>query len=389
MLNSELTVKEIIYLFVRLGALGFGGPVALIAMMEEEVCRKRNWVSKERFTEIYAVCKILPGPVAVQMAIFLGSVRGATLGGFLAGFFFILPSFLMVLALSYTYVNTQLTQKFGSAFITMQAAALGVVLLSTFQLAKPYLKKQSGILIGLISLVLLYLWPKYEPFVIFFFGLSGAYIYSRSVSSSSGSRLVSFAPGFLAGLVAKFPTELFSDTIYLRLFWVCFKAGEFVFGSGLAIIPLLEAEVVQHYHWLTHAEFMDGLAIGQVTPGPVTITVTFIGFKTAGILGALVATGGIYLPPFINVLYILPRIWKKISGTPGARGFTSWAFPAVIGGILGATLNLARVTLISPLPLGIFLAVLLIGLYRNVPAWILVPGAGIFGVISQLFTTRS
>jgi chromate transporter len=179
----------------------------------------------------------------------------------------------------------------------------------------------------------------------------------------------------------------------LSFFWTCFKAGFVVFGSGLAIIPLLEHEVVATHGWITHAQFMDGLVIGQVTPGPVLITTTFIGFLLGGFPGACLATVGTFLPGFIIVLGILPRVWDRLAGTPWVAGFTRWAIPAVIGGILGVTIRLGRVAFLggyAPWPL---YAVFGLGLFaafsRKIPAWLLIPAGGVgmyvFNALSQIY----
>jgi chromate transporter len=176
-----------------------------------------------------------------------------------------------------------------------------------------------------------------------------------------------------------------SAATLVALFWTCFKAGLFVFGSGLAIVPLLEHEMVTRYGWITHAQFMDGLVIGQVTPGPVTITTTFIGFQMAGLVGAVVGTVGIFLPAFLIVLFVLPLFWKRVSGTPAAEGFARFAIPAVIGGILGATVRLSEVATHSAVHLtgnfwgiGLVFGVAAVAAFsRRVPAWALIPMGGV------------
>ena len=167
----------------------------------------------------------------------------------------------------------------------------------------------------------------------------------------------------------------------LLLFWVFFKAGAFVFGSGLAIVPMLEGEVVGHYHWLTHSQFMDGLAIGQVTPGPVVITSTFIGYLAAGPGGAVLATFAIFLPCFINILILLPITWEKWSHSPRSKKFPEFAVPAVIGCILAVTLKLALLTLATVPLLFTFALVLAVALIGSPPLWTLIPAAGALGLI--------
>lgn len=376
-------MKEVSQIFLRLGLLGFGGPIAVMAMMEEEMVRERRWLSQEKFSEMYAVLKMMPGPVATQMVIYLGKTRAGVLGGILAGVLFILPSFLLVLGLSYLYVRGQSIQ--GSPlFQGLQIGALALILFSTIQLAKPYRTRRDAWVIAIVSTVLVLCFPRWEPLVILGAGVLGSVVVGQWGLGLSKLRTLAFS----GILIPVFPLlEVFKSSPLFQLFWVCFKAGAFVFGSGLAIVPLLEADTVRHFHWLTHAEFMDGLAIGQVTPGPVVITVTFIGYKAAGALGAVVATLGIFLPAFVNVLFLVPRLWENFSKTPYARGFSTWAIPAVLGAIAGTTLRLGFLTLNSKLGLGVFALSVLSAIRFSPPAWLLIPATGVaYWVVFNLFS---
>lgn len=358
-----MTLRDIFPVFSRLGFLGFGGPVATIAMMEEETTRKRAWVSSGEFAEMLAVCKLLPGPVATQMAIFLGLRRGGRWGGLLSGLCFILPSFFLVLLFSYVYTRTGVVQKYQPLFTGMQSGALAVILLSTIQLGRPYRKDTRAWLVAAISAVVVLARPSFEPLVILAAGLLGIWL-SREPRSNRA-------------LGVAFP-------VLAQLFVTCLKAGTLVFGTGLAVVPMLEADAVARFGWLTHSEFMDGLAIGQITPGPVVITSTFIGYKTAGLAGAIAATTGIFLPGFINILFIVPHVFKRLSGTPAAKGFLSLAIPAVVGGIIGSGLRLGGQTLVTPLAGGVFALALFAGFRLKISAWMLIPAAGAFAALVEL-----
>ncbi|MGZ3689815.1 MAG: chromate efflux transporter, partial [Bdellovibrionota bacterium] len=254
-------MKEIFAVFGRLGFLGFGGPIATMGMMEEEACQKRKWLSTTDFAEIYTVVKMLPGPASTQMAVYLGYLRGGVVGGILAGTLFILPCFFVVLGYSIWYSQRGAVAMGSPVLFGFQLGALVVIGLSVYQLGKPYLKHADAWVIALVSAGVVLWQPRLEPLVIFGFGMTGAFVRGRT-------RPVAWMPWLtLGGLGGAAAGALKS------LFWVSLKSGAFVFGTGLAIIPLLEGEAVQHHHWLTHSEFMDGLAIGQVTPGPVVATV--------------------------------------------------------------------------------------------------------------------
>lgn len=357
-------MNEIARIFLKLGFFGFGGPIATMAMMEEEVSRKRQWLSASQFAEIYAVCKVLPGPAATQMAIYLGYLRGKKLGGLLAGLLFIGPSFLIVLAISAYYAKMMVSSGQAHFLTGMQVGALVVILLSTLQLAQPFKTKWNAWVIAMISAAVVAIRPGLEPIVILAFGLGG--IWLGKIDTNRGAK----------------DSKAREVGSLLALSWVCFKAGAFVFGTGLAIVPVLEADVVTKYHWLTHSQFMDGLSIGQVTPGPVVITATFIGYQVSGVLGACIATAMIFMPAFINILFIVPHIWKKVSGTPAAKRFTSGAIPAVIGGIAGTTLKLGILTIHGPFLLGLFLGALALNVRFKIPAWTMIPVCGLVGLLA-------
>lgn len=353
-----------------------------MAMMEEEAVRKRKWLTPAEFGEVYAICKLLPGPVATQMAISLGRVRGGTSGGLVAGMLFILPSFVLVLVLSYFYVTSGVVQGAGAVLSGLQAAALAIILFSTWALGRAYRSRGAAWIIAAVSAVVVYAQPRYEPLVIFAFGFYGAWrvrgFKARAwfIGPFSAAWLLSSRKA-----VAAIGAASADPSVISKLFWMCFKAGFLVFGTGLAVVPVLEGDAVTRYGWLTHSQFMDGLAVGQVTPGPVVITSTFIGYLAGRIPGALAATFGMFLPAFFNVLFLVPRIWKRLSGTAGARGFSEFAIPAVIGGILGTAVRLGLFTLTSWQTAVIFVASLAVSVWLKPPAWILIPVAGLAGAL--------
>lgn len=355
---TDKSLKEIAKVFLRLGVFGFGGPVATVAMMEQEACVKRNWLTPKEFGQAMAVSKLMPGPLATQMAIHIGRTTGGRLGGLLAGLLFILPAFILVLAISAYYFGDRVTKP-TNLFLGFQVGALAVILGSVYSLAKPYTKKPDAWIIALISAAIIWVNAGLEPIVILVFGLCG--VWFKGMNKGKGA-----------------PREgAISLALLASLFWVCFKAGTFVFGTGLAIVPVLEFDVVQKYGWMTHTEFLDGLAVGQVTPGPVVITATFIGYKVAGLLGAMVATVGIFLTAFVNFLFIIPRIIKFLQNSPYGESFTAWSIPAVIGGILGITLKLMGQTLNQASLIVLFSVCMILVISKKVPTWGVIVGSGV------------
>lgn len=357
---------RLIAIYLRFGVLGFGGPFALIAMMEEEFVEKRKWISAEKFLQAFSLIKVFPGATATQLAIYTAQYRAGKLAGFLCGVAFILPSALFVLILSIFYNRVHQVSQMSTLFQGMQIGALIVIAESVLRMARPYWGSTRAGLIAIMSGLVIFLNPGLEPLLILGFGLAGVARLDRRV--------------------ANFGAFAIPASTTFKLSMTCLKAGFLVFGTGLAIIPVLEADIVGQHHWLTHAEFLDGLAIGQITPGPVTTTATFIGYKVGGLFGAFWATVAIFASAFINILVVLPLFEKRMTGSPRLKDFTDWAFPAVIGGIVATSLRLT-ISTVNTWYLVVSLACLAVLLFKlRPPAWAFIPlsGCAIFG-LSKIF----
>ncbi len=349
---SEVSFSEIFLLFLRLGAIGFGGPIALVSLMEQECSHKRKWLSLEEFNERYVFAKLLPGPIASQMAMWMGyHVRGR-IGALVAGFAFLLPPFVLILILSISYSSVAGLPRFTPIIQGMETGALVIILDSIWRMFKPYVKNVQPWIFVLIAAVLMLRIPRWEPVIILTGG--AVMVFSRlRLRVDGGLRSLAIAP---LGL-------LFS------IFWIHFKAGFTVFGTGLAVIPVLQHEVVDIYHWMSTPEFLDGIAFGQITPGPVTISSVFVGYKTAGLLGAIVGCVGMYSPGAILILFVMPFVFYRLKGHPFLAFFQQGAIPTVIGCILGATITLGKYTIVQPVLLGLFIALGLIAIRFKIPGW--------------------
>lgn len=373
------TMWEIFVSFFRLGLIGFGGPIALVALIEREICENKKWLTLEEFAEIFSVCKLLPGPMAVQVAICCGYNRGKRWGGFIAGIAFLLPALIMIIALSFLYTKNlnPNSPHLIHVFKFMQDATIAVILMALLNLGQGYIKNYTSAAIAIFCTWWVWHQPSMEPIIILTFGILGLLIYkARDIN------LYHF-PAVVAASATSVVSGVKSDFIYnklVQMFWVCIKAGEFSFGTGLAIIPLLHADMVTNHQWLTNQQFIDGLTLGQITPGPTTVSIVFYGFMIAGIPGLLVSLLGFYIPPMINALVIIPIFWKKLNGSPYLKVFTMWAFPAVIGGIASATLKLGVESVTSLLDVALLIIALFV-LYRKLlPIWALIPLYGALGL---------
>ncbi len=308
---------EIARVFSRIGCIGFGGPIAIFGLIQKECVERLGWIKRERFLELLATCKMLPGPNATMLAIGVGRERGGTIGGLIAGLCLILPPFLLVVVLTWIYQSQGRPPLMGHILDALQVGALVVIVSSCVSLFRSQdlgVRSIPWILVGLIGVA----WaPRLEPALILSAGILG-WLGSRMSTQSR-------------------PQE---GATLLALFLVCLQAGSLVFGSGLAIIPLMETSVVADHGWLTHSQFMDGLAIGQITPGPVVITATFIGMMVHGFSGAIVATLGIFLSGFVWMLALLPRIESKIRGSQSFKAFNATAVPTVMGALSGSVVLL-------------------------------------------------
>lgn len=343
------SLLSIFLLFLKLGSTGFGGPIALIALMEQECNRKRKWLSIKEFNERFVFCKLLPGAIAVQMAVWIGfHVRGR-LGGLFAGTALILPSFVLILLLSISYASMIQFSSLSTLLQGMEVGALIVIADSVWKMSQPYLRRIHPWIVAACAIFLMLRFPRWEPLII----LAGGF-------------------GFLAwSYFTKRRTALFSvaPLLLLDLFWVHFKAALTVFGTGLAIIPVLQYEIVEVYHWMSQKEFLSGIAFGQITPGPVTITSAFVGYRTAGFWGSLFAVIGMYSPGFLIILFVVPMVFERLKHKPWLLEFQEGAIPAVIGCIAGALYLFGQETIINPL-LGVQLVVLAtVAFIFKIPGW--------------------
>ena len=331
-------LREIVLYFVRLGLLGFGGPVALVGQMERELVTERGWVSKEQMREAIAVCQSLPGPLAIQVGIYLSYLRGGFRGAWAGGWSFILPNFVVVAALGALYVHFGGLQPMTAIFYGVSPAVIALILHSCYRLAR--LGMEDWVQWALAAVCFGVTVVVHAEVAILFVGagIIGILNYG-SIGRGPSSAMTLMAATPLASMAPMAPVATASTLAKLLLFFL--KAGAMTFGSGLVIVPFLQQGVVQQYGWLGERDFLVAVAVGMISPGPVVITATFVGFLVAGFWGSLAATIGIFLPSFLLVLIAAPALARHRANR-NVQGFVKGAYAAAIGTILGACVLLGR-----------------------------------------------
>ena len=373
----ELTIVSLpkfVGYFLWLGTVGFGGPIALAGHMQQDLVDKRGWISKEDYLEGLALAQLAPGPLAAQLAIYLGYIRAGLLGATAVGVAFVLPSFLMVLALSAAYVRFGGLPWMQGMFYGIGAAVIGIIARSAFKLTKLTLGKDK-LLWGIFAvLAISTAWTSREIIWLFLLGGVVSLLVKALPSRVQAVRTASLL--FPPGAFAVFGT---SSTL-MQIFLYFAKAGMFVFGSGLAVVPFLYGGVVQGHRWLTDHQFVDAVAVAMITPGPVVITVAFIGYLVAGVPGATAAALGIFLPVYLVVVLLAPS-YKRWAKNPQLNAFVRGVTAAATGAIAGAVVVLARRS-VYDWPTILICAVSLAVLFRwKVPEPILIACAAVTGLL--------
>jgi chromate transporter len=372
------SVGDLVRYFGWLGTTGFGGPIALVGFMQRDLVEKRGWFSAQEYRDGLALAQLAPGPLAAQLAMYLGWARGGALGAALVGVAFVVPSFVMVVGLAVAYVRFGGLPWMQGAFYGVGAAVIAIIARSAVKLARLTLGRD-GLLWSLFAVAaLVTVWTESE--VVWVFVGSGALallVRARPFARRPSAALVLalLPPGLVAGLAGPATGE----TLW-RIGWYFAEAGAFVFGSGLAIVPFLHGGVVQEFRWLNERQFLDAVAVAMITPGPVVITVGFIGYLVAGPAGAIVAALGTFFPCYLFTVVPAPH-FKRWSKNHAIRAFVDGVTAAATGAIAGAALLLGRRAIVDVATLVIAVAALVVASrYRKVPEPLLIAVAGLAGV---------
>lgn len=370
------SIGELTIYFLRLGLLGFGGPVALVGQMERELVAERAWLSNAQMREAIAICQSLPGPLAIQVGIYISYLRGGFWGAWAGGWAFILPNFVIVAALGALYVFLGDLQPVTAIFYGVSPAVIALILHSCYRLAKLGMEDPVQWAIAAVCLVVTVILQAEVALLFIGAGIIGILYYGSLLQRQPPIMLQISAAPILAQLA---PATSASTLSKLLLFFL--KAGSLTFGSGLVIVPFLEQGLVQQYGWLDQRQFLIAVAVGMISPGPVVITATFVGYLVAGFWGSLVSTIGIFLPSFILVLVAAPLL-AKYRANPNVHGFVKGAYAAAIGTILGACILLGRIAIGDWLTVLIGLASLAVLFRWKVSNPLLIAATAVVGLIA-------
>ena len=390
--EQKVGLGEIARVFLKIGAMSYGGP-AIMGIMQTEIQEKRQWIAKQQFVEGLALVNMLPGPGATQLGIFIGHTKAGLAGGILAGVCFMLPAFLIMLILATVYVAFGALPAARNAFYGIGPVVVGIFAVSVFRLAKGTIKELSQIAIASIAFAVMLLTPLGIAFPLLAAGGAGIVLFPsrRTGLIILALLMVAFGVYYVGDiLLAKWvaptsdmaprPSGASPGLWELGAFF--FKVGAFSFGGGLSMLAFIEEQVVNQLGWLTPREFVDGLALGQLTPGPILMLAAFIGFKLVGVKGAAVAACSIFLPSFLMILSILPLL-RKMKDLQWLKAFMRGVVPAVIGALAVSLVQMTPHAAPDPFTwvlLALTIGVMLLGKVGPLP---LMSGGALIGLLSK------
>ena len=375
------SLAQLVTYFLKLGTIGFGGPVALTGYMHRDLVERRNWITQAEYKDGLALAQLAPGPLAAQLAIYLGFVHYGVLGSTLVALAFVLPSFVMVVVGGWLYVTYAGLTWIQDVFYAVGAAVIGIIATSAYKLITRTVGRDL-LLLGITATLAIYTAVTRTENVLLFLSAGLLVVVVRTPPrllprAKGPAALLWMAP--LGAFPRPIPEADGSTLVDIALFFS--KAGAFVFGSGLAIVPFLYGGVVEQYHWLNEQEFLDAVAVALITPGPVVITTGFIGFLVGGFTGASIAAVATFLPCYF--LTIVPAPWfRKHGKRPGIAAFVDGVTAAAIGAITGAVFVLGRgsVTDVPTALIAVATVALLIRFGRRAPEPVIVVVAAVLGL---------
>lgn len=373
--KKKYLLKDIVVYFLKLGTIGFGGPVALVGFMHRDLVVDKQWISEDDYKEGLALSQLAPGPLAAQLSIYLGYVHYGFIGALLTGFAFVLPSFLMVLGIGLAYVSYGGLPWMQAIFYGVGAAVIGIITIGTHKLATKSLHKDY-VLWAIFSVLAIVTFITEEENIFLILGAGLVYWLFKNPPQFIASKSIIFVPELL-----QISSHYFFNSKLAQIAWFFTKAGAFVFGSGLAIVPFLYGGVVKEYHWLNEQQFLDAVAVAMVTPGPVVITVGFIGYLVAGVWGAIVAALATFIPCYFFTILPAPY-FKKYGKLPAIKLLVDGITAAAIGAIGGSVLVLAKRNLVDPTTIAIaIVTAVILYKYKKITEPIIIGLAALLGIL--------
>lgn len=368
-----MSLAAFVWYFLRLGALGFGGPVALANAMRRDLVEARHWISEEEYENGLALAAACPGPLAYQLGVYCGYIRFGVTGGLAVALAFALPPFVIVTAAAYAYVRFTGNWQLRALFYGISPVVVALIVKACWNLGKRTLRRDwTAWIFAAVACTIVVIVERELAIMFILAGVIGAFVFGRSqtakqttsASANASAAMVLLAPGSA------------------KLFLFFFKTGLLVFGSGLVIVPFLKTQVVDQYHWLDNRQFLDSVAIGMMSPGPVVITATFVGYLLNGLTGALAATAGIFSPPVLFTVIATP-VLLRYHKRPRVAGFIRGVGVTVVGVLAGTTWLVAREAIGDWLTAAIAAAAILAILFwKKLPEPIVIAAGGVIGLIA-------
>jgi chromate transporter len=383
--RTNLSLSQMVLYFLRLGTLGFGGPVALANSMRRDLAETRGWLTEGEYDQGLAIAAACPGPLAYQLGVYCGYIRFGVAGGLAVAIAFALPPFLLVVAVGWLYTRFATNWQLRALFYGVAPIVVALILKACWNLGKKTLQRDvPAWIIFLLSCAITVVVQKELTAIFLVAGLLGIFLFARSAGSvgspagarGAGAMIFLLTPaGFAAGSASV-------SAMTGKLFLFFFKTGLLVFGSGLVIVPFLKTYVVDQYHWLGNREFLDSVAIGMISPGPVVISATFVGFLLNGIAGAVAASVGIFAPAVLFTILATPLL-LRYAGNARLQGFIRGITVAVVGVLVGTTYLVARTAVGDVLTVAIaVIALAVLFLWEKVPEPLLVGAGALIGLLA-------
>jgi chromate transporter len=390
---------ELAVMFSKLGITAFGGPAAHIAMIDDEVVKRRQWMDREQLLDLLGITNLIPGPNSTELAIHIGLERAGWIGLLVAGTCFILPAMLMVWALAVIYGQYQTVPQVGWLLYGVKPVVIAIILQALWKLGKTAIKNRQTLGAGIVVIILFYLGVN-EILLLLLTGLTVMLIsrwqLTRNDGNSGNALLFLPVSSFIANLSSSWPMSSWQvasvpailaatagSPTWLSVFLFFLKIGAVLYGSGYVLLAFLQQELVDRLHWLTSQQLLDAVAIGQVTPGPVFTTATFIGYLLAGHAGAIAATIGIFLPAFVLVAAVRPWV-TKLRRSPQVSGFLDGVNVASLGLMAVVTWQLGRTAIVDWLSASVAISSCIVGFrYKINSAWLVMAG-GLIEVLAKV-----